>query len=141
MKHLIVFVLLLNLQATAQVPKLDNHVANEVHSIHSQVLNQYRQVYINVPKLDSVDLKRALPVLYLLDGENHFHIVSAYVEYLRHWQVIPPIIVVGIVSVDRVKDLTPVNSLVSFDGKVDSNYKTSGGNKPFFDFIQRELMP
>jgi predicted alpha/beta superfamily hydrolase len=80
-------------------------------------------------------------VLYLLDGENHFHILSAYIEYLRHWKAIPPIIVVGIVSVDRIKDLTPTNSLIDFDGKVDSNLKTSGGNEQFLNFIQQELMP
>jgi len=141
MRHFIVFFIFLTSQATAQVPKLYNHIANDVHLIHSRVLNQDRQIYINVPKLDSADINKALPVLYLLDGENHFHILSAYIEYLRHWQVIPPIIVVGIVSVDRVKDLTPTNSLINFDGKVDSNYKTSGGNEQFFNFIQQELMP
>jgi hypothetical protein len=105
------------------------------------VLNQDRRIYIHVPKLDSADVNKALPVLYLLDGENHFHILSAYIEYLRHWQVIPPIIIVGIVSVDRIKDLTPTNSLINFDGEVDSKYKTSGGNKQFLNFIQQELMP
>ncbi|GEO11860.1 hypothetical protein SAE01_43560 [Segetibacter aerophilus] len=50
-------------------------------------------------------------------------------------------IVVGIVSVDRVKDLTPIKTLINFDGKVDSNYKTSGGNEQFLNFIQQELMP
>ncbi|QHT65174.1 alpha/beta hydrolase [Rhodocytophaga rosea] len=141
MKHLIVFFLFLTSQATAQVPKLYNHIANDVHIIHSRVLNQDRQVYIHVPKLDSLDINKPLPVLYLLDGENHFHILSAYIEYLRHWQVIPPMIVVGIVSMDRIKDLTPTNSLINFDGKVDARYKTSGGNEPFFNFIQQELMP
>jgi predicted alpha/beta superfamily hydrolase len=141
MKHFIVFFIFLTSQATAQVPKLYNHIANDVHVIHSRVLNQDRQIYIHVPKLDSADINKALPVLYLLDGENHFHILSAYIEYLRHWQVIPPIIVVGIVSVDRVKDLTPTNSLLNFDGKVDSYLKTSGGNEQFLNFIQQELMP
>jgi predicted alpha/beta superfamily hydrolase len=141
MKQLTVFLIFLSAQATAQIPKLYNHVSNEVHSIHSRVLNQDRQIYIHVPELDSADRNKAMPVLYLLDGENHFHMVSAYIEYLRHWKVIPPIIVVGIVSVDRVKDLTPVNSLINFDGKVDSNYKTSGGNEQFLNFIQQELMP
>jgi len=140
MKHLIVLFIFLASQATAQVQTLYNHIADDVHSIHSQVLNQDRQVYIHVPKLDSAN-RNKLPVLYLLDGENHFHILSSYIEYLRHWQVIPPMIVVGIVNVDRVKDLTPVNSLISFDGKLNSNYKTSGGNEQFFDFIQQELMP
>src|SRR6195952_4506597 len=141
MRHFIVCCIFLTSQATAQVPKLYNHIANDVHVIHSLVLNQDRQLYINVPKLDSADINEALPVLYLLDGENHFHIISAYIEYLRHWKVIPPIIVVGIVSVDRVKDLTPTNNLIDFDGKVDSNYKTSGGNEQFLNFIQQELMP
>jgi predicted alpha/beta superfamily hydrolase len=133
--------ILLTSQATAQVPELYNHIANDVHLIHSRLLNEDRQIYINVPKLDSADIDKALPVLYLLDGENHFYILSAYIEYLRHWHVIPPIIVVGIVSADRIKDLTPTNSLTNFDGKVDSNYKTSGGNEQFFNFIKQELMP
>ena len=109
--------------------------------MHSRVLEQDRQVYIHVPTRDSSALNEPLPVLYLLDGENHFHIVSAYIEYLSRWQVIPPILVVGIISVDRVKDLTPVKSLMNFDGKTDSGYKASGGNEPFFDFLQQELMP
>ncbi|MEZ0607405.1 alpha/beta hydrolase [Fibrella sp. WM1] len=141
MKHFIIIFVLLTSQAIAQVPKLYNHIANDVHLIHSRVLNQDRQIYINVPKLDSVDSNKALPVLYLLDGENHFHILSAYIEYLRHWQVIPPIIIVGIVSLDRIKDLTPITSLTDFDGKVSPTYKTSGGNEQFLNFIQQELMP
>lgn len=141
MKHFIVFFIILSSQATAQIPKLYNHITNDVHVIHSRVLNQDRQIYIHIPKVDSADINKALPVLYLLDGENHFHILSAYIEYLRHWKVIPPIIVVGIVSVDRVKDLTPANSVINFDGKVDSNLRTSGGNEQFLNFIQQELMP
>ncbi|MBD0254499.1 MAG: alpha/beta hydrolase [Cytophagales bacterium] len=141
MKHLIAFFIFIISQATAQIPKLYNHTTNDVYSIHSRVLNQDRRIYIHVPKLDSVDVNKALPVLYLLDGENHFHILSAYIEYLRHWKVIPPIIVVGIVSVDRIKDLTPMNSLINFDGEVDSKYKTSGGNEQFLNFIGQELMP
>ncbi|WP_179197804.1 alpha/beta hydrolase [Hymenobacter crusticola] len=105
------------------------------------MLQQDRQLYIQVPHLDSAAANTALPVLYLLDGENHFHLLAAYIEYLSHWQVIPPMIVVGIISVDRVKDLTPTNSVLNFSGKVDSSYKTSGGNEPFLTFVQQELMP
>ncbi|TDH26927.1 alpha/beta hydrolase [Segetibacter sp. 3557_3] len=141
MKHFLVLFLFITSQVIAQTPKLYNHTSNDVHVIHSEVLNQDRRIYIHVPKLDSADINKALSVMYLLDGENHFHILSAYIEYLRHWQVIPPIIVVGIVSVDRVKDLTPTNSLIDFDGKDDSKYKTSGGNEQFLTFIHQELMP
>ncbi len=141
MRLFIVFFLFITSQVTAQVPALYNHISNDVHIIHSKALNQDRRIYIHAPKLDSADINTALPTLYLLDGENHFHIVSAYIDYLRHWQVIPPIIVVGIVSVDRIKDLTPTNSLINFDGKVDPKYKTSGGNEQFLNFVQKELMP
>jgi predicted alpha/beta superfamily hydrolase len=120
---------------------LYNHVSNEVHVLHSKVLNQDRRLYIQVPTLDSAAANTALPTLYLLDGENHFHLLAAYVAYLSHWQVIPPMIVVGIISVDRVKDLTPANSVLNFSGQVDSSYKTSGGNEPFLTFVQQELMP
>jgi predicted alpha/beta superfamily hydrolase len=128
-------------QANAQNPELYNHISNEVFSIPSRVLNQERKLYIHVPKRDSSDLNKPLPVLYLLDGENHFHTLAAYIDYLSHWKVIPPMIVVGIISIDRRKDLTPTNSLINFDGNVDSSYKTSGGNEQFLQFIQKELMP
>jgi predicted alpha/beta superfamily hydrolase len=141
MKYIIVFILFFTAQATAQTAGLYNQISNDVHVIHSGILNQDRQIYIHVPKLDSVDKNKPLPVLYLLDGENHFHIISAYIEYLRHWKVIPPTIVVGIINVDRVKDLTPTHSLINFEGKVNANYKTSGGNEPFLNFIQQELIP
>lgn len=138
---LIICFLLITSPVTAQVPALYNHVSNEVHTIHSKILNQDRRLYIQVSKLDSADRNTALPTLYLLDGENHFHLMAAYIDYLRHWQVIPPMIVVGIISVDRVKDLTPTNSVRNFDGQVDSSYQTSGGNEPFLSFVQQELIP
>jgi predicted alpha/beta superfamily hydrolase len=141
MRHFIVFFIFFTSQATAQVPRLYNHISNDVHVIHSRVLHQDRQIYIHVPKLDSAHINKALPVLYLLDGENHFHILSAYIAYLTYWQVIPPIIVVGIINVDRVKDLTPTHSLINFEGKVNANYETSGGNEQFLNFIEQELMP
>jgi predicted alpha/beta superfamily hydrolase len=45
------------------------------------------------------------------------------------------------VSEDRIKDLTPNKSLFDFDNKIDSSFKTSGGNEQFFDFNQQELLP
>jgi predicted alpha/beta superfamily hydrolase len=141
MRYFILLLTFITSHVTAQIPVLYNKISNDVQIVHSKILNQDRQIYIHVPLVDSVDVNNSLPVLYLLDGENHFHMLSAYIEYLRHWKVIPPIIVVGIVSVDRRKDLTPVNSLLDFDGKIDSSYKTSGGNDQFLDFIQKELMP
>lgn len=142
MRYFIAFLIFItSSHITAQVPELYNHISNDVHTTYSKILNQERQIYIHVPKRDSSEADKVLPVLYLLDGENHFHIVSAYIDYLSHWQVIPKTIVVGIISVDRRKDLTPTNSLLNFDRKIDSSYKTTGGNEKFLQFIQQELMP
>jgi len=140
-KYRIIFFLLLSLQSKSQNVELFNHISNEVTTIHSKLLNQERQIYIHVPKQDSANPNKTFPVLYLLDGENHFHILSAYIDYLSHWEVIPPIIVVGIISKDRRKDLTPTKSTIDYDGKVDSVYNTSGGNEHFFQFMQAELIP
>jgi predicted alpha/beta superfamily hydrolase len=135
------FFLLLSLQSKAQNVTLFNHISNEVITVPSKVLNQERQIYIHVPKQDSTNPTRTFPVLYLLDGENHFHILSAYIDYLSHYEIIPPIMVVGIISKDRRKDLTPIKSTIDYFGKIDSAYNTSGGNEFFFKFIQEELMP
>jgi predicted alpha/beta superfamily hydrolase len=142
MRHFIAFLIVItSSHVTAQVPELYNHISNDVHVIHSNILNQERQIYIHIPKRDSSEVGKVFPVLYLLDGENHFHIVSAYIDYLSYWQVIPKTIVVGIISMDRRKDLTPTHSLLDFEGKIDSSYKTTGGNKQFLQFIRQELMP
>jgi predicted alpha/beta superfamily hydrolase len=140
-KYCVIFFLLLSLQSKAQNVELFNHISNEVITIPSKVLNQERQIYIHVPKQDSTNPNKTFPVLYLLDGENHFHILSAYIDYLSHYEIIPPIMVVGIISKDRRKDLTPTKSTIDYFGKVDSTYNTSGGNEDFFRFLQFELIP
>lgn len=142
MRHFITFLIFItSSNVRAQVPALYNHISNEVHITHSKILNQERQIYVHNPKRDSSEAGKAFPVLYLLDGENHFHIISSYIDYLSHWKVIPKTIVVGIISNDRRKDLTPTHSLRNFDGEIDSTYQTTGGNEQFLQFIQHELMP
>src|ERR1700712_2441956 len=140
-KHYVIFLLILASQAKAQDVKLFNNISSEITTIPSKVLNQERQIYIHVPKQDSANPNMTFPVLYLLDGENHFHILSAYIDYLSHYQIIPPIMVVGIISKDRRKDLTPTKSTLDYFGKVDTAFNTSGGNELFFQFLQGELMP
>jgi predicted alpha/beta superfamily hydrolase len=140
-KYTLMLFLLLSLQSKAQNVELFNHISNDVITIHSKVLNQERQIYIQVPKQNSADPAKTFPVLYLLDGENHFHILSAYIDYLSHYEIIPQILVVGIISKDRRKDLTPTKSTIDYDGNIDSTYNTSGGNKYFLQFMREELMP
>ena len=140
-KYCAIFLLLFSLQSKAQSVKLFNHISDEVYTLQSKVLNQERQFYIHVPEQDSTKPKKAFPVLYLFDGENHFHILSSYIDYLSHYEILPQIMVVGIINIDRKKDLTPSRTTISYDGRQDTTLKSSGGNEQFLQFIETELMP
>lgn len=141
LKSLLLFLLFFNLKVNAQKVELYNSISNDVLTIPSKVLNEDRRFYVHVPKIDSASLNKKFPVLYLLDGENHFHLLSAYIDYLSHWEEIPPMIVVGIINTDRKKDLTPSKNTITYDGKNDTTLRSSGGNEHFFQFLQKELMP
>jgi predicted alpha/beta superfamily hydrolase len=59
--------------------------------------------------------------------------------------VIPKMIIVGIVNTKRTRDLTPTESIINYFGQPDtakvSWMKPSGGNERFLQFIREELMP
>jgi predicted alpha/beta superfamily hydrolase len=118
---------------------------SEVVTIHSKILNEDRKVYIHCPKSDVSDVNKRFPVLYLMDGENHFELLSQYVDYLSRpdVSVMPKIIVVGIPNTKRVRDLTPTQSILNYEGKPDTTswYKSSGGNEIFLAFLKKELIP
>jgi len=116
-------------------------------TLESKVFEENRSVYIQYPKPNPKNPAAAYPVLYLLDGESHFDLVSQQCIYLSRWDVnvMPEMIVVGIVNTNRVRDLTPTHSVLDYYGKADTSatswLKPSGSNEKFFQFIQNELMP
>jgi predicted alpha/beta superfamily hydrolase len=132
-------------KAQSQSRETYKYTPSEVVTIHSTVLNEDRKVYIHCPKFDSSDVNKRFPVLYLMDGDNHFELLSQYVDYLSRPDVaaMPKIIVVGIPNTKRVKDLTPTQSVLNYEGKPDTAdwYKSSGGNDNFLNFIKKELTP
>jgi predicted alpha/beta superfamily hydrolase len=132
-------------EAQSQPAETYKYTASEVVTIHSTLLNEDRKVYIHCPQLDSSDVNKRFPVLYLMDGENHFELISHYVDYLSRADVaaLPKIIVVGIPNTKRVRDLTPTQSISDYEGKPDTTgrYKSSGGNEIFLQFLKTELMP
>ncbi|TSE03977.1 alpha/beta hydrolase [Aquimarina algiphila] len=118
---------------------------SEIATIHSKVLNEDRKIYIHLPKLDSTNLDNRFPVLYLMDGENHFELFAQYADYLSRPDVlaIPKMIIVGIPNTQRRRDLTPTVSITDWEGKPDTSnlIKPSGGNEIFLKFIKTELIP
>lgn len=144
-RSVMILLLLVAFKAQSQRTETYNYTPSEVVTIHSTVLNEDRKVYIHIPKSDSSDINKRFPVLYLMDGENHFELLSQYVDYLSRPDVsaMPKIIVVGIPNTKRVRDLTPTQSMLDYEGKPDTSarYKSSGGNGLFFEFIKKELLP
>ena len=146
-KTFVLFFLVFTLPSKAQKATLYNHISSDVLTIPSRVLNENRKIYIHYPKPDSTNLNKSHPVLYLMDAESHFDMLSQYVDYLSRWDVnvIPQMLVVGITNTKRTRDLTPTKSIINYFGQPDTSadswMKPSGGNEEFLQFIRQELMP
>lgn len=100
-------------------------------TISSKILNQNRPIIISLPngyeKGDS-----NYPVLYLTDGlQNIWHALGT-IEVLTRTGSMPPVIVVGIESLDRNGDFTPTEN---------ENSPGSGGGPKYLDFMEKELIP
>lgn len=142
---LVVLLLFAASRVQSQNTETYKYPSSDVLTIHSNVLNEDRKIYIHCPKPDSADLGKRFPILYIMDADNHFELLAQYADYLSRPDVlaIPQIIVVGITNTDRRRDLTPIKSILNYLGKPDSNNisKLSGGNENFLQFIRSELIP
>jgi uncharacterized protein len=101
-------------------------------SLYSKVLKERRNLLIYLPPAYNVQKK--YPVVYLLDGGEHFHFFTGIVHHLSSSYVIPEMIVVGIASTNRNRDFTPSHDSLNFD-------KSNGGGEAFTTFLEKELIP
>ncbi len=100
-------------------------------SFQSRILEEERTLLFYLPE-DYDTTSEKYPVLYLLDGDAHFHHVSGIVQFLAQQKVIPPLIVVALANTDRTRDFTPF--------KIDRR-PTSGGADRFQEFLRGEVIP
>lgn len=100
-------------------------------TLDSEVLGGEQTIEIVVPE-GYGETSARYPVLYVLDGMQNLRHVAGSAEVLARTGQIPPLIVVGIESTNRMRDFTP--SAVS-----DVPY--SGGAGAFLDFVEREAIP
>ncbi len=135
MKKLI-FLLILFYSLSAIAQKKDNRIViGTADTVYSNILKEKRIVYVHVP---TGDKDQRYPVLYILDGDEHFQSAVAIDEQMSG--VIPPMIVVGITNTDRERDMTPTH--VKADKLVnEGEARRSGGDDSFMSFIEKELMP
>ncbi|MFB6454092.1 alpha/beta hydrolase [Chitinophaga sp. Hz27] len=141
------FTLIIPIVAIAQTDPVFKPISADIIKIPSKVLGEERKIYIYVPTADSLQPDKHYPVLYVLDGDNHFSLVAEYCRYLsrKDVNVVPEMIIVGIPNTNRTRDLTPTNSITDYEGKPDTSsnprYKLSGGGNNFLQFIGTELIP
>jgi hypothetical protein len=144
-RHITISLLFVVSSVNAQNTEPYQYPQSEIVTIHSRVLNEDRKIYIHSPQPDSTNLDKRFPVLYLMDGDNHFELLAQYADYLSRPDVlaIPKMIIVGIPNTNRRRDLTPTVSITNYLGKPDTSnlMKLSGGNENFLKFISTELIP
>ena len=130
--------------SAAQVTDSSTLPAITVKTFQSRILGEKRSIFIQTPA--NMNPADKYPVLYLLDGASFISIAGGQVQYLSEsYKIIPSMIVVGIKSTDRFKDLTPTHSVIGNDGKPDTSarspFRTSGGGDNFLKFLKEELFP
>lgn len=138
MKKLSAFIFFL-CYLSAHAQKNDLIVIGKVDTLFSKILNEKRTIQVHVPP--GGDKGQHYPVLFILDGEDHFLSAVAITEQFSG--VLPPMIVVGINNMGqgrRERDLTPTK--VSSDALVsEGEARLSGGGDNFIGFIEKELIP
>ena len=112
----------------------NNITIGVIDSVDSKILNEKRRVLIHVPKGEN----KKFPVLYVLDGDDHFEALVGMIKRLNSTDNCPEMIVVGISNANRnrSRDLTHT--------KADDprfNLRNTGGGEKFMGFIEKELIP
>ena len=105
-------------------------------NLDSEILQEERPILISLPKHYDRDSLASYGVIYLLDGDGHFHHTSGIADFLRNNDKMPPMIVVGIPNTsDRTRDLTPHTAADTL------RFPTAGGADRLLAFMQQELFP
>ena len=118
-----------------------------VDTVWSAALKEKRPILVYTPPsyADTSFTSRSYPVLYLLDGDAHFHSVTALIQILATGVngtfVVPEMIVVAIPNTNRMRDLTPTAATFDPNGAPTKAFGGGGGMSNFFQFIKSELIP
>ncbi len=110
-----------------------------IDSLHSNVLNENRNIWIHIPKKFNENcVQQKYPVVYLLDGPDHFVSFTGLMQILSTSmgdEICPEMIIVGIESINRTKDFLPVLT----DNKEESIENIR--HDDFTAFLEKELIP
>jgi len=111
------------------------NTANEENrfKINSRILNEEREIIVDLPSDYGAIPTERFPVVYMLDGEGQNpQKMQAIINHLADNYLIPSLILVNIPNTIRDRDLTPT--------KV-NDFPNSGGGDKFLEFLEREVFP
>jgi predicted alpha/beta superfamily hydrolase len=123
MRRLITGLLIISARAIAQENADEAMDCGKKFILESKILNEKRSYWVKVPasynnkKYD----KQSYPVMYVLDGKSAFFPLLGVVSFMSEKESvnfqIPEMIVVGVDTENRIKDLTPNPSTKMPDGQ------------------------
>lgn len=142
MRHLLLALTMLlagPVLAQSPAPEATPIVIGQSHKLPSRILGAERTINVYTPASYGKGDAR-YPVVYLLDGgmEQDFHHITGLAQLGGFpWGPMEEIIVVGIETIDRRKELTGPTA----DPKLLKEYPTAGGSADFRRFIAEEVQP
>jgi len=109
-----------------------------IDSVHSDILKETRDIYVQLPKDYYQQTNRTYPVVYILDGEVFLPAVTNALEFYSG-DYVPEMVLVGISNhTNRTRDLTPTVVKTKYGMPFK---EPSGQAGPFTQFLKNELIP
>ena len=151
MKKIIVFLMALPLMSIAQQFKSEP-IENGIRiKFNSRIMGEERTIWIRVPAsyYEASSSTQTYPVIYVLDGKSAFFPVTGVVSFMSeedhvNYQI-PEMIVVGVDTENRFRDLTPIKSTKQANGEESKTPEQklmmsgSGGGEQFLNFLKEEV--
>jgi hypothetical protein len=111
------------------------------HILESEILQESRPIIVSLPRSYENNSDN-YPVLYVLDGLQNIKHQVGTVELLTESGIVPPMIIVAVESLHRLRDLTPSNAGQNvYGGTGKARIPQSGGAPAFLEFLEEELIP
>lgn len=112
------------------------------YKIYSNSLQEEREYWVYVPEDYEQSNDIPYPVIYLLDGDMFFHSLVGISKTLASGRgnFHDSHIIVGVLNVDRARDMTPTATILGRDGKSQFfDTPQGGGSEKFHQFLTTEL--
>ena len=109
--------------------------SSTLDGLYSTILDEQRNLIVQLPNSYELNKSRNYPVLYLLDGQRNFQHVVGTLDLLNQSHMADEMIIVAIKNTYRTRDFTP-----TYDESY-NRWGVSGGADKFLDFIEQELIP